>query len=107
MHYVAQLSRLTPHAFHQFYIRLRNRASEDTFPTFYRANSPPDVRAVGRDFGLEAVSFRHVGSRQEYRRMSAATYLPGIIHERVVDNTDLLARLRVSLMGELQRPAAA
>jgi SAM-dependent methyltransferase len=104
-HYVAQLSRLTPHAFHQLYNRLRNRASEDTFPTFYRANTPADVRAIASATGLEAVAFRHVESRPEYLRMLAATYLAGIAYERLVNSSDWLAGFRVSLMGELRRTA--
>lgn len=38
-HYMPIIARITPIGFHKFYNKLRGREYEDTFPTFYRANS--------------------------------------------------------------------
>jgi len=41
--------------------RLYDRAELDTFPAFYRANSPASIRSLARTAGFEHVSLRFVG----------------------------------------------
>ncbi|EGV20657.1 Methyltransferase type 11 [Thiocapsa marina 5811] len=41
--YVPLIAQLTPHAFHRWVVRWRGRASDDVFPTGYRANSRADI----------------------------------------------------------------
>jgi hypothetical protein len=46
-----------------------------------------------------------IEGRPEYLRLSPITYAPGILYERIVNSTPLLARLRVVLMVVLRKQA--
>lgn len=104
-HYMPLIARLTPHGFHQWYNRLRyGRAPEDTFPTLYRANSRAQLRRLAAASDLELVEARLVEGRPEYLRISALTYVPGIVYERVVNAFSALAQLRILLVAVLRKP---
>lgn len=102
-HYMPMIARYTPLAFHRFYNKIRGRASEDTFPTLYRANRPKDIEAAALSASLEPVRFKLLESRPEYLRLNALTYLGGLAYERLVNATDRLADLRILLIGELKK----
>lgn len=103
-HYVPLLSRCTPHWFHQWVNRLRGRDCEDTFPTYYRANTPRDSRRLAREAGLEAQEILLFEGRPEYLRMAAPLYLAGWLYERVVNIFPGLSSFRVILVSILQKP---
>ena len=103
-HYVPLVARLTPHAFHGFYNRLRGRRSEDTFPTLYRANSPKDLKRLADDARLELIDIQHIESRPEYLRISFLTYWFGILYERLTNRFQRLSGIRVLLIGIFRKP---
>jgi SAM-dependent methyltransferase len=103
-HYVPTLARLTPHAVHQFVNGLRGRASDDTFPTLYRANTSAAIRRLALDADLIVKDLRLIEGRPEYLRMSALTYLPGMAYERMVNSIPLFAPFRVVMIGQLLKP---
>lgn len=103
-HYMPIIARLTPQFFHEWFNELRGRASQDTFPTLYRANSRRDVRRLAQAAGLEILGLELVEGRPEYLRILAATYLVGLAYERLVNWTDLLAGLRILLLVQLRKP---
>lgn len=105
-HYMTLIARCTPLAFHRYVNRLRGRPSADTFPTRYRINSPEAVRRYAVRCGLHVASIDLIEGRPEYVRFSAVTYLFGWLYERLVNSTSLLARFRIVLIVELQRPLA-
>jgi SAM-dependent methyltransferase len=105
-HYVPVISRLTPLWFHRAYNRLRGRETEDTFPTFYRANSRVQIEALASAAGLQTEAVHLVEGRPEYLRLSPVTYLAGIAYERTVNMASVLAGWRVLLIAELRKPEA-
>ena len=105
-HYMPTVARWTPHSFHQLINARRGRASDDTFPTVYRANTVRDITRLAADTGFEAVKIERIEGRPEYLRMTAPTYLTGLVYERLVNSTPLLAPLRVILVGQLRKLAA-
>lgn len=102
-HYMPLIARLTPLAFHRFYNWLRGRAFEDTFPTVYKANRPADIAAAAHPTGMELTAIELIESRPEYLRITAVSYLAGILYERMVNASSAFASLRVLLIGELTR----
>jgi SAM-dependent methyltransferase len=102
-HYMPIIARLTPLAFHRFYNRLRGRASVDTFPTVYRANSFGQLRALAASTGFEVTRIEAVESRPEYLRMNALTYGCGYLYERLVNRFGFLSGLRILLVIELRK----
>lgn len=103
-HYMPVMARITPMSFHRWFNSLRGRASEDTFPTLYRANSRGDLQRIARSAGLELVQTDLVEGRPEYLRMTAVTYFPGLMYERMVNLTNLAQSLRILLIAHLRKP---
>ena len=103
-HYMPLIARLTPHAFHRWFNRLRGRQAEDTFPTQYRANTPIALRRWAGETGFAVNRICLYEGRPEYLRFSVFTYLCGAIYERLVNRFDLLARFRILLIAELRKP---
>jgi SAM-dependent methyltransferase len=103
-HYVAALSALTPHRFHEWVNRRRGRAEGDTFPTHYRLN---DRRALHDAFGaagFAAIDVRAIEVQPNYLLFNVPAFLAGAAYERVVNASDRLAALRVNLIVECRRP---
>ena len=90
-HYMPTIARLTPHSFHQYVNRRRGRAEVDTFPTRYRANTRPDIVRLADKSGLSVERIELIEGRPEYLRMTWLTYLLGVVYERLVNSTELLA----------------
>lgn len=102
-HYMPFVSRATPVAFHRFYNRLRGRDDNDTFPTFYRANSARDIDVLARATGYEVMQISLIEDRPEYMRLSWLSYLAGIAYERTVNSWSQLRNFRILLIGELRK----
>ena len=105
-HYMPVIARMTPHSFHSFFNRLRGRATVDTFPTRYRANSPGQMRKLAAQTGFEVSSIELIESRPEYLRFNALAYYAGIAYERTVNSTNWLSAARILLVAEFRKPAA-
>ncbi len=84
-HYMPIIAGCTPTSFHKFYNKLRGREYEDTFPTFYRANSKKAYKKFTRISDLELISTNFHSGRPEYLRIFFITYIFGIIYERIVN----------------------
>lgn len=96
---------MTLHGFHQFVNQLRGRAEVDTLPTRYRSNTKGDVERLAEQAGLQVETIEHIEGRPEYLRMTWPTYLVGMLYERMVNATSLLAPFRILLVGTLRKPA--
>lgn len=105
-HYMPLIARLTPHRFHKWVNKWRGRDGDDVFPTKYQANTEGDIRKLAFSAGLKVNQIKHIEGRPEYLRMSAITYIPGLLYERIVNSLSFLARFRILLVIELQRPGA-
>lgn len=105
-HYVPLIATLTPHRFHKWVARQRGRREEDTFPTFYRANTRGRIEALARGAGLAVRDLELVESRPEYLRRWPLAYLLGWAYERAVNGFGgRLAELRVLLLIALEKRA--
>src|SRR4051794_40519493 len=61
--YVSKVAKLLPDAAKQFLARmLDTRASEDVFPTFYRANTDDSIEAIASQAGLTLVAVHYTAS---------------------------------------------
>ncbi|WP_447759750.1 class I SAM-dependent methyltransferase [Sphingopyxis panaciterrae] len=103
-HYMPLIARWTPHGFHQWINKRRGRAEVDTFPTRYRVNSAAQARAVAKASGLEIDRIELIEGRPEYLRLTAITYVAGLLYERVVNLSGLFAGVRILLIVSLKKP---
>ena len=79
------------------------RASDDVFPTRYRANSRADIGRLAAGAGLEVVRIELIEGRPAYLRFSALTYLLGWVYEQLVNRVPGFAGFRVLLVAELRK----
>jgi SAM-dependent methyltransferase len=104
-HYVPAIARLTPHSFHVWVARQRGNKSRDVFPTVYRANTVGAIRQLARRHALTIDHLETIEGRPEYLRTFSPLYPLGILYERMVNATPLLAPLRVVILGALRKGA--
>lgn len=103
LHYMPMIARLTPHVFHQYVNRIRGRAEVDTFPTRYRINTKSDVKRFAQATCFDVKEIRLIEGRPEYLRMTAPTYVIGMLYERIVNLTEVFAPFRILLIGTLRK----
>ena len=97
-HYVTLLSKLTPHWFHTFFNRLRGRLEEDTFPTYYRANTRSKILKLAKLTDFEILFIDLIEGRPEYLRISWITYLIGKLYDKIVSSAEFLQHFRIVLI---------
>lgn len=98
-HYVSLVGRLTPHVFHEKIAGMRGNLSNDTFPTFYRANTRRQLTKLLSLAQLEVVDYCAYETRPNYLIMSPVTYAVGILYERLVNRFNALSALRVGIVA--------
>ena len=100
-HYVPLVARITPYWFHVFYCWLRGRATEDTFPTYYRMNSYGIIRKLSEllNFDFELRMFE---ARPEYLILDPVTFLMGVGYERLVNRFEFLNGFKVVMMVKIR-----
>lgn len=104
-HYVTMMARLTPMKFHRWFNEKRGRASEDTFPTFYRLNSRGALTRCFREAGFSTATVDSIEVQPNYLTFHAVAYALGTAFERIVNATELLSVFRVNLIGTFRKPA--
>lgn len=102
-HYVAAIAAWTPHWFHRVVNAWRGRRSVDTFPTFYRANTPRAIRRAADRAQFESAQFVFLEGRPEYLRMTTATYLAGWAYERFVNRTPGASMFSAAIIAVLRK----
>jgi SAM-dependent methyltransferase len=102
-HYVTLLARMTPTGVHKFCNRLRGRPEQETFRTFYRANSPRQIQKLAAAAGLKVNSITMMEGRPEYLRFSPLTYIVGWAYERIVNKIAALEPFRVVLIASMMK----
>jgi len=97
-HYAPFLGRATPTRFHKFYNKIRHRDEDDTFPTYYKANSEKQIKRLANSAGFSIKSLEIIEGRPEYLRITWPTYLLGTLYERIVNSTSLMRHFRAVML---------
>ena len=103
-HYVAVISRATPHWFHERVAnRVRGLAPEahDPYPTYYRLNTRRAVQLAARQAGFAGCDIRMVEGHPSYLVFHAVPFLVGVGYERLVNASELFAGLRANILCRL------
>ena len=99
-HYGSLSARLTPQWLHEWYnMRLRGRSKVDTFPTTYLLNAAKSLRRQLFAAGFEDETLIMPEICPVYLCWSLPIFYFGLIYERLVNSTKLLAGFRVHLLG--------
>jgi SAM-dependent methyltransferase len=105
-HYVALVSRATPHWFHVLVAnRLRNQQAQahDPYPTVYRCNSRRSVRELSNASGFEVSELRMIEKEPSYGMASPLLFFPLWAYERLVNATPAAAGLRANILAVLRK----
>ncbi len=103
--YPVQVARLLPDAVKRMLARvLENRASDDVFPTYYRANTEQAIRRTAADAGL-AVDALHFIATTPVLGVVPPLALAELVILRQLVRTPALAPYRQTLICALRRPA--
>jgi SAM-dependent methyltransferase len=108
VHYVAMVSRLTPHRFHRFAanrLRALGPDEHEPWPTVYAMNLPAAVRRYARDAGLVVERLDLVEKEPSYGMYARPLFLAFMTYERLVNAFDWLAALRANMFVVLRKPA--
>ncbi|MEW4527087.1 methyltransferase domain-containing protein [Maioricimonas sp. JC845] len=98
--YVSLGASIIPNTFHGPLVKaMTGRAEEDTFPTYFRANSGRALRRLAKDCGLVVDRLEFVREHPHYLQFSAATYAAGIAFELTAQK--YLPWIRPWIMGSL------
>ena len=102
------LGRLMPHRLRQLVNRIATDTElEDTFPTYYRANTGRSLIAAAEHSGLKPLDVRYLSHHPRYCMFSVVTYRLGVVLERMVRRSERLRGLRHYLHGVFVRENAA
>jgi ubiquinone/menaquinone biosynthesis C-methylase UbiE len=85
-YYAMIISRITPHWFHEFYLRKleSGRSSNDVIPTYYRFNDKKTIFLLTRSVGFEAKMF-YYSNPPGYLRFSRIIFLLVVLYERTIE----------------------
>ncbi len=102
------VARWMPHWLRKIVNRIATGTNEeDTFPVFYRANSPGALRRHAERAGLDPVWVRHVSHHPVYFMFSAVAYRVAVCFDRVVRRYDRLGFLRHMIHACFRNPESA
>jgi ubiquinone/menaquinone biosynthesis C-methylase UbiE len=102
-HYVALLSRLTPHWVHEMVSIIRGNSTQDAFPTKYLANSKAELIHYAEEAGLTLKEFIAREVCPNYLLWSLPSFLLSVAYERVVNHFDIMSPFRVSIIAVFER----
>lgn len=102
-HYVTLLSRLMPWEVHRWFNRAYGVADNDTFRTFYRANTRRRIARLASRAGLRVVRMESLETSPNYLEFSRLFYRLGILYERMVSNVSWCSGLRVNIIATLEK----
>jgi len=103
-HYVATISRLTPHWFHALVANRARKLAADAhepWPTFYRLNCEADIDRAARAAGFQQLELRMFEAEPSYLVFATVPFLAGVAYERLTNRFPSLSRLRGSIFGRL------
>lgn len=102
------LARALPHSVRQFLNRIASGTKEeDTFRTYYRANSAKKLATAAQRAGLQVGELRHVSQHPDYLMFSALLYRLGVAVERACHRIEGLRGWRHFLHAAFVKPAEA
>lgn len=105
-HYVAMISWLTPHWFHELVAnRVRGMPAEahDPWPTHYRMNTRSTLTRLAKQAGFRGMAFRMMEPDPSYLKFNGLAFRAGVAYERLVNSSELFAPFRANILGRLTK----
>lgn len=102
--YGSVAARVIPNRLHPWIVsKVEGRAEEDTFPTFFRANTHGAVKRLARETGFQVESFRYLGQYPSYLLFNSVLFLLGTAYQKTIERFRVTQPLQGWIMAELLR----
>ena len=99
------IGRAIPHGVRQWANSVMTGSrSEDTFPAYYRANSPRALRRLAAVAGFDVAAIRYVSNHPQYFMFSTVLYRCAVAFERHVLQRNAFRRFRPQILCRLVKP---
>lgn len=103
--YVSLASWLIPNQVHGFVVeKLMGRDPKDTFPTFYRANTPRALEKLSSQAGMVLQDAQLLSQYPAYLMFSPVAFRAGVAWDKLISTHESLAFLRGWILGVARRP---
>jgi SAM-dependent methyltransferase len=103
-HYTAIGSALIPNSLHPMLVKLiEGRNSEDTFPTYYRANTKRALSALAENNGMLVEQLDYLAQYPNYLTFNRILYLLGSKFERLLIDHEGLQSMRGWILSTLRK----
>lgn len=104
--YVSLFSHLIPNQFHGWIVKqMQGRETEDTFPTFYRANTLSAIKKLSKKVGFQLTNVEWRGQPPSYFMFNSFLYILATYYEKCISSTELLRFLRGWLLVHITKTA--
>jgi SAM-dependent methyltransferase len=103
-HYSGFITSLVPHRAQKWFVKnLLHGNPSEVFPTYYRANTLKQLRALSINSGLAIEQVQMIEGAPTLLGFSRFTYLIGILFERIVNRANYLSGFRSAILGKFQK----
>jgi SAM-dependent methyltransferase len=100
LHYFGLVAKFTPHRFHTWFNRrVRGFEDEDTFPTYYRANTRRSLRRLLASSGFHRVRIDLFEHRPDVLGFLLPLYFLGVAYGRLVRRFEWLSMFRTNIVA--------
>lgn len=99
LHYFPLVGRIIPHKFQQQFAAKVGYKANDTFPTYYRANTPRKLRKLGDLAGLRLIELSLSEPCPWFLSFSTITLAPAIFYERIVNRFIVFSSIRAHILA--------
>ena len=100
LHYFGLVAKCTPHRFHTWFNRrVRGFEEEDTFPTYYRANTRRALRRLLASSGFHRVRIDLFEHRPDVLGFFLPLYFLGVAYGRLVRHFEWLSMFRTNIVA--------
>ncbi|MBI2836225.1 MAG: methyltransferase domain-containing protein [Chloroflexi bacterium] len=108
LHYHNFLVKVTPYAFHEWFTKCVLRVKDDSFPTFFRVNTPRTMKRMmemhrERENGFKTVEIRCIDNEPLHLDWLTPFYVVGLVYHRLVNRFKILSSLRSDIIGVFRR----
>ena len=100
--YVSILSYAIPNRLHKYIVsKMSGRASEDTFPTYYKSNTNRSICRLAKNSGFDVISMEYYGQYPYMLQFNSFLFFLGMLYDKMITRISFLRFLRGWIMVEL------
>lgn len=102
--YASIISKIIPNRFHSSLVKMtEGRDEDDTFPTYYKANTRKDIQRLASNTGFEIKMIQFIGQYPAYLLFNPFLFLMGTAYDKLVCRFNALSFLRGWILATFKK----